>query len=127
MLADLQRIAEQVPNKAHAQLLKGTSPAELILKYARDENCDLIIMGSRGQGGVKGDPGSARNAVVQGSPVAVLIAKDMPQREPLDEHALLQHKALDEGLHPWQSPVNFLIVVNYYALMVVSANYAMQT
>ncbi len=84
VLADLQRIAEEVPNEAHAQLLKGTSPAELILKYARDENCDLIIMGSRGQGGVKGYLGSVSYAVVQGSPVAVLIAKDAPQRGSLD-------------------------------------------
>ena len=39
---------------------------------------DLIVMGSRGQGGVKGFLGSVSYAVVQGSPIAVLIAKDAP-------------------------------------------------
>ena len=43
-----------------------------------EEGCDLIIMGSRGQGGVKGFLGSVSYAVVQGSPIAVLIAKDAP-------------------------------------------------
>lgn len=83
VLADLQRIADGVPNKARAHLLKGSSPADLILKCAQDENCDLIIMGSRGQGGVKGYLGSVSYAVVQGSPVAVLIAKDAVQKGPL--------------------------------------------
>ena len=67
-----------MPNKAHAHLLKGTSPADLLLKCAEDEGCDLIVMGSRGKGGVKGYLGSVSYAVVQGSPVAVLIAKDAP-------------------------------------------------
>lgn len=71
----LQQLAEHMPNKAHAHLLKGTSPADLILKCAHNEGCDLIIMGSRGQGGVKGYLGSVSHGVVQGSPVAVLIAK----------------------------------------------------
>lgn len=79
VLADLERVADEVPNKAHAHLLKGTSPADLLLKCAHDEGCDLIVMGSRGQGGVKGFLGSVSYAVVQGSPIAVLIAKDAPQ------------------------------------------------
>ena len=61
-----------------AHVLKGTSPADLLLKCAEDEGCDLIVMGSRGKGGVKGYLGSVSYAVVQGSPVAVLIAKDAP-------------------------------------------------
>lgn len=81
VLEELERIADEVPNKAHAHLLKGTSPADLILKCARDEGCDLIVMGSRGQGGVKGFLGSVSYAVVQGSPIAVLIAKDAPRAE----------------------------------------------
>lgn len=79
--AELQQIANDVPNPAHAHLLKGTSPADLLLKCAREEGCDLIVMGSRGQGGVKGFLGSVSYAVVQSSPVAVLIAKDTPQKE----------------------------------------------
>ncbi len=81
VLADLQRLADEVPNSAHARLLKGTSPADLIVKCAEEEGCDLVIMGSRGHGGVKGYLGSVSYAVVQGSPVAVLIAKDAGKRE----------------------------------------------
>lgn len=78
VLSELDRIADAVPNPARARLLKGTSPADLILKCAKDEGCDLIVMGSRGKGGVKGYLGSVSYAVVQGSPIAVLIAKDTP-------------------------------------------------
>ena len=78
VLHELEGIAASMPNKARAKLLKaaGASAAACILKCAKDEACDLIIMGSRGQGGVKGYLGSVSYAVVQGSPVAVLIAKD---------------------------------------------------
>lgn len=74
--ASLEDFADTLPNKAHVRLLKGTSPADLILNCAREEGCDLIVMGSRGQGGVKGFLGSVSYAVVQQSPITVLIAKD---------------------------------------------------
>lgn len=78
ILAEMEHLAGEVPNKAHAHLLKGSSPADLLLRCAKDESCDLIVMGSRGQGGVKGFLGSVSYAVVQGAPIAVLIAKDTP-------------------------------------------------
>ena len=52
VLVEMEQLADEVPNKAHAHLLKGSSPADLLLKCAQDEGCDLIVMGSRGQGGV---------------------------------------------------------------------------
>ena len=61
---------------AELQVLKGTSPADLIVNCAKDEGCDLIIMGSRGQGGVKGFLGSVSYAVTKESPITVLIAKE---------------------------------------------------
>ena len=70
VLVEMEQLADEVPNKAHAHLLKGSSPADLLLKCAQDEGC--------GQGGVKGFLGSVSYAVVQGSPIAVLIAKDAP-------------------------------------------------
>ncbi len=76
VLAEMEELGQAMPNPARARLLKGTSPSALLLKCAKDEGCDLIIMGSRGQGGVKGYLGSVSYAVVQGSDVAVLIAKD---------------------------------------------------
>lgn len=79
VLSELEALAERLPNPATARLLKGTSPADLLLKCAADEGCDLIVMGSRGNGGVKGYLGSVSYAVVQGSPITVLIAKDDPR------------------------------------------------
>ncbi len=73
---ELDEIADSLPNAVEVQILKGTSPADLILNSARDADCDLIIMGSRGKGGVKGYLGSVSYAVVKDSPVTVMIAKD---------------------------------------------------
>ncbi|WP_235904843.1 universal stress protein [Eggerthella guodeyinii] len=87
VLAEMEQLADEVPNRAHTHLLKGSSPADLLLKCAQDEGCDLIVMGSRGQGGVKGFLGSVSYAVVQGSPIAVLIAKDAPAPQTKDRAA----------------------------------------
>ena len=73
---ELQQVADALRNPASVRLLKGSSPADLIVRCAEEEGCDLIVTGSRGQGGVKGYLGSVSYAVVQGSPVAVLVAKD---------------------------------------------------
>ncbi len=72
---ELERIASSLP-RAQVKILKGSSPADLILNCARDEGADLIIMGSRGMGGVKGYLGSVSYAVVKDSPVTVMIAKE---------------------------------------------------
>ena len=61
---ELEAIAADMVNPTEVKVLKGTSPA------------DLIIMGSRGQGGVKGFLGSVSYAVTKESPVTVLIAKE---------------------------------------------------
>ncbi len=74
--AELDELAAALPNAARVIILKGSSPADLILNCARDEQADLIIMGSRGKGGVKGYLGSVSYAVVKDSPVTVMIAKD---------------------------------------------------
>ena len=72
---ELERIASSLP-RAQVKILKGSSPADLILNCVRDEGADLIIMGSRGMGGVKGYLGSVSYAVVKDSPVTVMIAKE---------------------------------------------------
>ena len=74
--AELDQIAQSLPNKTEVKILKGSSPADLILNCAQDEGVDMIIMGSRGKGGVKGYLGSVSYAVVKDSPVTVMIAKD---------------------------------------------------
>lgn len=76
---ELEQIASGLP-RAQVKILKGSSPADLILNCARDEGADLIIMGSRGVGGVKGYLGSVSYAVVKDSPVTVMIAKETDER-----------------------------------------------
>ncbi|WP_165060992.1 MULTISPECIES: universal stress protein [unclassified Adlercreutzia] len=76
ILEELELIANNIPNSVEIKLLVGTSPADLIVRCAREEGCDLIIMGSRGRGGVKGYLGSVSYAVTKESPIAVLIAKE---------------------------------------------------
>lgn len=86
MREELDRAAAEIPNRTQIRLLKGSSPADLILNCARDERCDLIVMGSRGRGGVKGYLGSVSYAVVQRSPIAVLIAKDPTDQSRREVH-----------------------------------------
>ncbi len=76
VLDELQSLADGLSNPATVELLKGTSPADLIVEHAKRTGCDLIIMGSRGKGGVKGYLGSVSYAVTKESPVTVLIAKE---------------------------------------------------
>lgn len=35
VLVEMEQLADEVPNKAHAHLLKGSSPADLLLKCAK--------------------------------------------------------------------------------------------
>lgn len=75
ILADYAEEADKKGIKAETRLAKG-HPAEIILYTARAEHADLIVVGSRGRGGVKGMLlGSVSNAVVQNSKVPVLVAK----------------------------------------------------
>lgn len=77
---ELEQMAAQLNNPTEVKVLKGTSPADLIVNCAKEEGCDLIIMGSRGQGGVKGFLGSVSYAVTKESPMTVLIAKEGDSR-----------------------------------------------
>ena len=80
VLDELRALADELPNPATVDLLKGTSPADLIVEHAKRNGCDLIILGSRGKGGVKGYLGSVSYAVTKESPFTVLIAKEGDDR-----------------------------------------------
>lgn len=74
---DLEKALANIPNPSEVKLLRGDSPADLLLRCAKEDGCDLIVMGSRGVGGAKGYLGSVSYAVVQRAErVAVLIAKE---------------------------------------------------
>lgn len=50
--------------------------AENILNYARQNNCDLIVVGTRGRGSLKGALlGSVSQRVIQQTPCPVLVVK----------------------------------------------------
>ena len=73
--AKLEKLAAPFGERAEVRLLKGSSPASLIVRCCKEEGCDVIVMGSRGMGGVKGYLGSVSNAVLRESDVCVVIAK----------------------------------------------------
>lgn len=50
-------------------------PQEAIVRFAAEEPCGLIVMGSRGLGAVRGMLGSVSTAVLHASYVPVLITK----------------------------------------------------
>ena len=75
LLAEYATIAETRGVKAETILASG-HPAKIILDIAKIKGTDLIVVGSRGLGGVKGLLlGSVSNAVVQNSKVPVMVIK----------------------------------------------------
>lgn len=73
----LDEAREQISElpSARAILLQG-QPAKAILEYAEDSNCDLIVIGSRGLGGIRELVlGSVSHNVVQHAKVPILVVK----------------------------------------------------
>lgn len=75
IISNARSILASLPNNIIHCCQEEGAPAQVILDYAKDNNCDLIIMGSRGLSGIKEFLGSVSHAVVQKSPVPVLIVK----------------------------------------------------
>ncbi|WP_010270630.1 universal stress protein [Paenibacillus senegalensis] len=82
---EIQDNAEKLMAKAEAQMeglpgsrvvLRQGSPAAAILDHAEENQCDLIIIGSRGFGAFRSFMlGSVSNHVVQNSQIPVLVIK----------------------------------------------------
>lgn len=56
-------------------IVPGMTPADDIVEYANANQCDLIVMGSRGLGALRGMLGSVSNGVLRNAPMPVLITK----------------------------------------------------
>jgi nucleotide-binding universal stress UspA family protein len=68
-------VKEQPDIEVKAHLKKGR-PSDVIMEIARTENVDLIVMGSRGLGGITGSVlGSTSQAVVHSCIKPILIVK----------------------------------------------------
>lgn len=60
---------------ATVELLQG-SPAEVILNYSKEHDVDVIVIGSRGLGGIREFVlGSVSHNVVQSARIPVLVVK----------------------------------------------------
>ena len=57
------------------EMLEETVPAEQIVTYANEHSCDLIVMGSRGLGALRGMLGSVSSYVLRHAEMPVLIVK----------------------------------------------------
>lgn len=61
--------------RAKVEVVPGYAPANDLLAYAERSGADLIVMGSRGLGAIRGVLGSVSYAVLRESPIPVLVVK----------------------------------------------------
>ena len=63
------------PEQVTIEVIPGYTPAADLLNYAGKVNADLIVMGSRGLGAIRGVLGSVSYAVLRESEIPVLVIK----------------------------------------------------
>ncbi|MDL5361439.1 universal stress protein [Halalkalicoccus sp. NIPERK01] len=74
-LERVREIAEGRDVPVETALIEGT-PSKEVVRYAEEEGCDLIVMGTHGRGGIdRLLLGSVAERVVRGSPVPVLTVR----------------------------------------------------
>ncbi|WP_054955690.1 universal stress protein [Paenibacillus dakarensis] len=72
---ELKRRMKVVEVKGRVEMIQGP-PAEVILEYAKQNEIDLIVIGSRGLGGIREFVlGSVSHNVVQHAKIPVLVVK----------------------------------------------------
>lgn len=69
-----KRLAD-VPCAVETYLLRGHDIAETLTSFFETKQCDLVVMGNRGLGGVKGYLGSVSRKVLLCSSCPVLVVK----------------------------------------------------
>ena len=75
MLDSTKESCEKQGVQFSSKILNG-NPASEIAEFAEKENVDLVIVGSRGLGGLRGKVlGSVPNSIVHESKVSVLVVK----------------------------------------------------
>lgn len=68
-------VLDDLGDRAEIEVIPGYTPAADILSYAEKVGADLIVMGSRGLGAIRGVLGSVSYAVLREAPMPVLVIK----------------------------------------------------
>lgn len=76
LLNDAEKALDVAPCAIDTYLLRGCDAAETLTSFFEEQSCDLVIMGSRGLGGVKGYLGSVSRKVLLRAKCPVIIVKD---------------------------------------------------
>ena len=76
LLDGVRKAAEEAGVRCQTRHIKDQHPAEGIIKAAKDQGCDLIIVGSHGRGAIgRVLLGSTSLKVLTFSPIAVLVSR----------------------------------------------------
>lgn len=75
ILEDLGDDLDDIDARFKVEVAAGTSPARSICEFAKEKGCDIIIMGRRGLGAVRGALGSVSFAVLRETDIPVLTVK----------------------------------------------------
>ncbi len=75
VLADAEERLADAPCTVDTYLLRGRDAAETLTAFFEEQHCDLIVMGNRGLGGVKGYLGSVSRKVLLHASCPVVIVK----------------------------------------------------
>jgi len=78
--AQVDGVIHPLMNEKRVCLLPEVHPGDQIVKYAQENGCGLIIMGSRGLGALRGMLGSVSSYVLREAQVPVLVVK-APENE----------------------------------------------
>lgn len=78
--AQVDGVIRPLMNEKRVCLLPEVHPGDQIVKYAQENGCELIIMGSRGLGALRGMLGSVSSYVLREAQVPVLVVK-APENE----------------------------------------------
>lgn len=68
-------LLDNMPNDINLAAVNAPSPVDGINDFVKDHGCDLIVMGSRGLGVLRGMLGSVSYGVLRSTEVPVLVAK----------------------------------------------------
>ena len=72
---DQAGLVEDIADIVTIDVVAGTAPAEALARYADKNGCDLIVMGRRGLGAIRGMLGSVSFGLLRSTDIPVLTVK----------------------------------------------------